>query len=354
MKPKCLIIFSYLLLATAYVEAKGADSMYFGQKEPQHIEVNNRILAKVNGKGISVIDVMKKMDMVFYREFPEYAEIVPARFQFYTMHWKDVLKQLVDKELVLADVEEAKIPVSNGDVRQEMETLFGPDMIVNLDKAGLSFDEAFKMVQGDISIRRMMFAKVNAKAIRGVTPQSIHEAYEEYAKNNVRSHEWDYYVISIRDPEEKDGAETANTIYRLLAVENVPFKDFKEQFVKTGVGKNSAVNVSEELRHKDLEVSEAFKEILFKMQPGTYSQPTVQKSRRDRSTVWRIFFLKQIIQGGMVPFEEVEDQLKDNLIESAVDKETDVYFVKLRERFSVEETDMKTDGPDGFQPFALK
>ena len=36
-------------------------------EEPENIIVHNRILAKVNGKTISVIDVMKKMDLFLQR-----------------------------------------------------------------------------------------------------------------------------------------------------------------------------------------------------------------------------------------------------------------------------------------------
>lgn len=354
MKSKALKILAFFILATSGLEAIGSDPMVFGKREPEHIEVNNRILAKVNGKGISVIDVMKKLDMVFYKSFPEYAEIVPARHQFYTMHWKDVLKQLVEKELILVDVEELKLPVSNGDVRQEMESLFGPDMIENLDKAGLSFEEAFKMVKGDIAIRRMMMAKVNSKALRAVTPQAVQTAYEEYAKNNIRSNEWIYYVISVRDPEDKDGQASINTIYKILAEDKVPLDQFIEKFKETGVGKKSAINVSQEFRHNDLEVSEIYKDTLFKMEPGTFSKPISQVSRRDKSQVWRVFYLKQVIQGGMIPFSEVDDQIRDNLLEAAIDKETDLYLAKLKTQYSVEEADIKTDGPDGFQPFVLK
>lgn len=352
MKHIIYITLSCLIFAFSAAHAVGTDPMLFGSQEPHRIEINNRILAKVNGKPISLIDVMKKLDMVFYRAFPEYAEVISARFQFYTMHWKDVLKQLVDKELVFADFEETKIPVSNGDVRQEMETLFGPNMIENLDRAGLSFDEAFKMVHGDIAIRRMMFAKVNAKAMRSVTPQSILDAYEEYAKNNVRSHEWIYRVISIRDPSDKDGAETASIVYRLLTEDKVPLNELLSRITATGKGKNSAVSITDEMRHKDLEVSESFKEILFKMTPETYSQPIAQQSRRDKTTVYRVFYLKSIVQGGMVPFDEVEEQLKENLLEVAIDKETEIYFQKLREKFNVQEVDLSND--TAFQPFVLK
>ncbi len=353
MKAKYLAFLS-LIIISGNLTGAGLDSNLLSQKAPEHIEVNNRILARVNGKGISVIDVMKKMDIIFYGQYPEYAEIAPARYQFYMMHWKDVEKQLIDKELILVDVEESKLPVSNGDVRQEMETMFGPNMIDNLEKAGLSFDEAFKIVKGDIAIRRMMMAKVQGKAIRTVTPQAIHEAYEEYAKNNPRSHQWIYNVISIRDPDDKEGELSAKAVYKILADQKIPLKDFFEKFKETGVGKNSAINISDEFHHNDLEVSEAYKEVLFKLEPETFSQPVAQQSRRDRSKVWRIFYLKQVIPGGMVPFDEVEDQIKDNLIDIAVDKETDLYFIKLRKQFSVEEMEPATEGPEAFQPFMLK
>src|SRR5262249_17801417 len=149
------------------------------QEDKAHIVVNNRILARINEKAISVVDLMKKLDVLFYREFPQYTSSKVARYQFYQANWKNVLQELIDKELILADAEENKLPISSGDVRQEMEQLFGPNIIANLDKVGLSFDDAWKIVQGDITIRRMMYMRVNAKAMRQVTPQDVWAAYEE-------------------------------------------------------------------------------------------------------------------------------------------------------------------------------
>src|ERR1700730_13068687 len=82
------------------------DGILYGPEDNARIVVNNRILAKVNGKEISVFDVMKKMDMLFYRQFPEYTSSMQARFQFYQVSWKRVLQDLIDKELIMADAEE--------------------------------------------------------------------------------------------------------------------------------------------------------------------------------------------------------------------------------------------------------
>ena len=63
------------------------------------------------------------------------------------MNWKYVLQELIDKELILGDAEEKKVAITAGDVRQEMENMFGPNIIANLDKIGLSMDEALKIVR---------------------------------------------------------------------------------------------------------------------------------------------------------------------------------------------------------------
>lgn len=112
----------------------------------QEVFVNNRILAKVNGKAISVIDVMKKMDMLFYRQFPEYTYLLHQHaFNFIMSIGNMFSDDLIDKEVILADAEEHKMPLTNGSIRQEMELLFGPNIIANLDKIGMSYDEAYKI-----------------------------------------------------------------------------------------------------------------------------------------------------------------------------------------------------------------
>lgn len=334
--------------------AKG-DPFLFGQEQNLQIVVNNRILAKVNGKAISVVDVMKKMDILFYRQFPEYTSSVNARYQFYQANWKYILHELIDKELILADAEEVKLPVTGGDVRQEMETLFGPNIIVNLDKVGLSFDDAWKIVQGDITLRRMLFYRVNAKAIRNVTPQVIREAYESFAKDNIRPDTWTYQVISIRDRDPTKGAEAALAAHQLLTEDGVSLKDLPDRAKEMkSVGKKTVITVSNDLQHTDKEVSQTYKDILSPLKQGQYSQPTAHKSRTDKSTVFRIFYLKDVIPGGLIPFGEVENDLKNKLLDEAITNESKLYLDKLRQHFDVHESHFKEMYSDDFQPFMLK
>ncbi len=352
---KKIIIFcmtAISVLSPLYVKA---DSFLFGNDEELHIVVNNRILAKINGKAISVIDVMKKMDVLFLRQYPEYTSSMQARYQFYQVNWKHMLMELIDKELILADAEELKLPVSSGDVRQEMEQLFGPSIITNLDKVGLTFDEAWKILQGDITIRRMLYHRVQNKAMRKVTPQNVRDAYEQYIKDNVRSAVWQYKVVSIRDKDPVNGAEIANIAYKMLTEDSVPMDELPKKIKDIqSLSKGTKVAISEEYRHGEKEVSEAYKEILSKLNPGEYSKPNSQKSRTDNSTVFRIFYLRELTPGGVISFNEIENQLKDKLVDIAIGEETDKYLDKLRLHFDVKESYLKEMVPDDFQPFALK
>lgn len=332
------------------------DSFLFGNNdEALHIVINNRVLAKVNGKAISVMDVVKKMDMLFYRQFPEYISSVQARFQFYQVNWKHILQDLIDKELILADAAEKKLPITPGDIRQEMENLFGPNIIANLDKVGLGYEEAQKIVQGDLIIRRMLFIRVNSKAMRDITPQAIRAAYEVYAKENIRPEEWIYSLISIRDTDSKRGEEVAQLVRKSLEGSTVPASDVIQDLKTRGlIEKPTTVNISNEYKHSEKEMSDAYKGIVTHLSKGEYSQPISQKSRTDNSTVYRLFFLKEKTNGGAATFAEVEAELKDSLLNDAIDKESSLYLSKLRDHFDVQESQLIELSDDDFQPFSLK
>jgi len=340
-------------LASASIDAK-PESFLFGSEDALHILVNNRILAKVNGKAISVIDVMKKMDMLFYRQFPEYTSSIPARFQFYQVNWKHVISDLIDKELILADAVENKLPLTNGDIRQEMETLFGPNIIMNLDKIGMTYDEAWSIVKGDISLRRMLYYKVNSKAMRELTPQALRLSYNEFAKDNITPESFKYSVISVRDQNSERGKEIAETIQKELADQITSLEQLQEKLKEQSFGKETTVSISEEFHHNEKEMSNAYKEIVIKLDSNTFSPAIAQKSRADQSMVYRIFYLSNKNLGGVVPFVQVESKIKDKLLNTAIEKETTAYLKKLREHFDVQESHLTELSDEDYQPFTMK
>ena len=355
MKKKFLSIalFTFVALSTTPIRS---ETKLFDSPQEQHIVVNNRILAKVNGKAISVIDLMKKMDMLFYRQYPQYTASVAARYQFYQANWKSTLTEMIDKELILIDAEEMKVTVSPGDVRQEMETMFGPNIILNLDKVGLTFDEAYKMVLDEITIRRMLHFRVQLGVINEVTPQKIRTFYDDIAKDNIRDNEWVYNVITIKDKDTAKAGETANLIYHMLTDDKVPLTSINEKLedLKITPAKLKNISISEEYKTNEKELSEVYKQTLVTLSPDSYSHPIAQKSRAHNTSVFRIFYLKSMTPGGVIPYNELEGKIRNKLINDGMDKETDCYFKKQRHHFDIQEAQIQEIISSDFQPFMLK
>lgn len=344
-----LALLPFLFLIAAALPAATPDVSFFKQEEKK-IVIHNRVLAKVNDKSITVYDLMKKMDLLFYRQFPEYTHSVQARFHFYNANWKAVLRDLMDKELIMADAEEVKMQVSNGDVRQEMEEMFGPNIITNLDQVGLTFEEAWKMVHADIVIKRMLYTRANMKAIKQVTPLTIRDAYTNYAKENQKPETWGYSIINVRDPDPAKGAEAAQRAYQLLAVEHLPTKELAEKLKDT----DTKIAVSEEYKHTAEEMAEHSKKVLATLKVGEFSTPQPSKSRTDGTTVYRIFYLQDKVEAGAPPFNKVSNELKDKLIDEASNKEIDQYIARLRKHFDVQGGDLELLKKENFQPFVLQ
>lgn len=333
-------LFLILLLPTLLFSTM-ADKLFMANEDHLQIIVNNRVVAQVNGKAITVIDVMKRMDILFLRQFPEYTHSVSARYQFYQTSWKRILSELIDKELILADAQEMKMEVSSGDVRQEMEELFGPNIILNLNKMDLSLEEATKIISGDILIRRMMFIKVTAKAMGKVTPQALSAAYEAYSKENATPATLTYQMITLRDQE--NGEALAREIYKGLYEEHRSLDSFT----------HPSLSISKMFTHTEKEIAPQNKEVLLNLKAGEVSLPVKQTSRDD-SIVWRLFLVTKRDEGKVPTYQEAEPRLKEGLLDIAMTQEQKSYLNRLRRHFAVSEAQLKALVPDEFVPFQLK
>lgn len=339
-----------LLTLPADLTALRDSSLLSSINQPTHIEFNNCLLAKVNGKPITLYDVVKKLDLIFYKQYPEYRNILEAKYQFFVINWKSILNDLVEKELVLADAEENNFKVSSGDVRQEMEKLFGPNIIANLDELGLSYDDAWNMLQGDITIRRMTMGRIQSKTMQALTPQAVRAAYEKYAAENRHPEIWKYQVISFRDQDSTKAAEAANLAHHLLVEERLSLKDLAQELSKRGVSKETSVNVSEEFKLSPKDISEQIRDTLAALDSSTFSHPIAQQSKAVKATVFRIFFMSEKIPEGTDPLEKVEEKIKDRIFNDVSSKESEAYFTRLRKHFAVHENMTDKD----YQPFVLR
>lgn len=325
----------------------------FGEKKPV-IVVHNRVLAKVNGKPITVVDLMRKLDMLFFQRYAEYADVKEARCQFYQAAWRHVLDELIDKELMLLEAKELKMDVNNGEVRKEMERLFGPNVVANLDSIGMTYDEAWESIHGDMVIQRVMYLKVNVKAQKQVTPKEVRTAYEAYITENKQPSRWIYRIISIRDTDPVLGASSANRIQEALnqgeTLEALPTKI--ESLI--GISPTSKITFSDASIQTEAELSEAYRNALSPLKPGEFSIPIAQKSRVDNATVFRIFALVDRVEAEMPTLAALEGKLRQELVRKAMDAETLTYLTNLRKKHALNDDLLKTWLPEEFVPFVLK
>jgi hypothetical protein len=318
-------------------------------EEEQQIVINNRILAQVNGRTISVLDVLKKMEVYLARYYPDTPYSATMRYQFFSSNWRQILSQMIDNELMLADAELVQLKVNDAEIRETLHKRFGPNIMPTLNSLGISYDEAWQMIYSEMATQRMSYYRVHSKALQKIGPSDIKLAYKKYLEQNPPADTLKYQLLAIRSSSEQLGSEIAQKAYHLLKDEGVAFAEIGKAL---GQVASATIQLSEEYEMSTKDLSEAHKKALLSLKPGTFSAPLAQESR-DKSIVHRIFFLKELQHTAAPSFEEMADKLHDELLQKEVDQELPAYLSRLRKRFNVDEKSIETL-PTDFHPFSLR
>lgn len=347
---------AYLLFALAALNTGfclGPNESMLALPENHQLIINNRILAKVNDKTISVIDVMKKMEFFLVHNYPQMAESKTTRFQFFSTNWQYMLSQMIDNELILADADGKDLKITEGEIRETLQERFGPNVLANLDKLGITFDEAKKMIENEMTVQRMTWYKAQVKAVHSINPQDVKNAYKEYCTNNPSVEEWKYQVLTVRAPDHDKGAMIADKAFELLQ-QKVAFDVIPELLKeKEPLEETVSVALSADYVADEKSISKSYKDILSTLTPSTFSKPTSQINRVDKTEVFRIFYLKDHHKKELPPFEQMANQLQEELVQKAIAKETEAYITRLRERLGYDYKHMQEALPSDFQPFVM-
>ncbi len=344
-----MIVLSNMLISMIFAAMLHTSPMLPPPDQIQEIVVQNRVITKVNEKTISVLDVMKRMDLFLSRYYPQYMESKAMRYQYYTTQWRQTLQQMVDEELMVADAGSREVKVSDGEVREEIQLRFGPNVMKTLDTIGLSYDEARKLVQEEMIVQRMQWLRVTSKALQKVTSEEIKKAYADYLGTNPAKEEIKYQFLTIRAEKGPDLAARIENLKEAAHASLVAATDlFKQQ---AELDSATSITVSQEFDVDQKSLSQSHKEILQKLAVGEWSAPTVQTSR-DGSSVVRIFHLKDRSSTKPPAFEAIAHELKQNLLNEAAQKESEAYLVRLHQRFGFDESSLNI--PPNFEPFTVR
>lgn len=323
------------------------------------IHVNNRVLACPNNKPITVLDLMQKLDILFLQRFPQYSDLVPARFQFYQALWRQILDEMINNELILADAAAREIKLEDGDIRQELEEMFGPDVVFSLDALGMTYDEAWEMIKQDMIVDRMRAYMVSMRAQTLVKPSMVAEEYLNFSAEHAGKDEWHYRVLSLRHQDREKALAAAKVAEELIqAAEVVDLSlvaaELEKKKQQSLIDTRVSISVSE-LEKRPLEsLAESHKEALSKLVKGKWSEPVGQLSRVDRCMVYRIFHLVDYIEQPPPSFKEVERELQGRLIQTEAIEQQKKYIARLRDQYGITEDYLAQMLPSDFYPFALR
>lgn len=315
------------------------------------IGVQNTILTKVHGTSISVMDVKKKLDFLFHQNYPQLVHSNQARYQFYEAGWRNVLTEMIDQELILADAEDKEVKLTDGEIREEMERRFGPNVMSTLDQVGLTYEEALKLVKNEMLVRRMSWWFIQSRAMQSVTPQDIRQGYQNYLKEHPPYQEWTYRVISIRSDRPQE--DLAKKVFHFLQ-ESQQSPESLASALKEFETPTASIQLSTEYVATDQNLSEAHKQVLSTLDQGTYSAPSFQQSRVDHKAVHRIFYLSKKSDYPAPSFESMAPHLRDELTQKAIVRESDQYLEKLRKHYGFDPAHIKKTLPDDLHPFSLQ
>ena len=312
----------------------------FSLQPDEHIVVNNRVLLKLNNKPLSVMDVVRKMDLIFYQQYPHLVNSAPMRFQFYQQSWETVLAAMIDDQLILADAKDKRIDASEGEVREALEKLFGHDPVLKLDELGVTYDEIFEMLKTDIIVQKLTGGMVHAKAATAVNPKKMRQLYERLRRENPPQEIYKYRVLSFRGEGAKELALQAHQKLEKGAA----FEELPAQFVESEV----QLSLSEEYERSSKEISKAHEAVLSQLKSGEISTPIMRKN------VFYLFELKDMEKKEFASFNEMEGELKSQVMELEVIEYNRKYRMHLRKRYGLSEKHLSQLIPQDLKPFAMR
>jgi hypothetical protein len=323
-------------------------------KMPKRLRVNNRVLISVLGKPITVLDLQKSLETQFFAQFPQYRDKPEAKWEYFTVRWQDVLNDLIDRELILADAADRELDLPEGDIREEMIKRFGADLAVSTAQMGLDLDEVWEMVRLELRAQKMVGGMVMYPAFTEITPEQVKEAYDVACAESVGKEELIYRILTVRGQDAQACEFVAQRAHSLLC----------EECGNTGavckaidgccdLPDGITWTMSEEFRQPVKNLSPSHREVLEKLQVGTFSQPIAQRSRVDQQNVQRIFVLTGRDSKAPPPFEAAAQGIQESLAHRRANQLHEQYINQLRAKYGITQAYVSQSIPKEFKPFEL-
>ena len=336
---KCLSCFyafivTGLTLSSPLLHANPYHSQFAPQQKSYKLIVHNRPLIKVCGTMISLHDVVQKLNVLIMNNNPDYLDNPEALFHIYQQHWQASLEELINAELMVAFWKDKKFVMNDTEVRASINDRFGPNVVENLNRVGLTYEQAFQAVEKDLMVYQLSWYFVKTKAEASVTPEKIKGAYQQYLAEFVPSEEWSYEIVTIRGDEPsfcknvalkiKDSAEKTISLHSV--------SDLLEGVKNSFSTAEHAVTVStQEYTHDKTTIPSNYKEALTKISVGSLSEPIVEGSAK--KPVVKLLRLQKVEKEEPQPFDTLAEEFRVQMETTAHNEEMQHFITTLREQY---------------------
>lgn len=308
----------------------GSDEKPEAPVDPAGMIVHNHVILKVKDKVMTLMDVIHKMNILFFTYYEPLIDSVSARMQFYDSMWQTAFEATVDEFLMATDADEKKIRIESTDVKQEIIRIFGDKLTTFTDAFEMTYNDVYLTVFRMLISHKMMSLMVRSKASLSVTPKAVKERYAKFIANSSEEVNWRYSVLKIHACDSRSAFQLAEKIINRLNDSKVWDK---ERVKAIALASGGQVSFSDEFLRKDCDISDYHRQALCSIDKNRMvGDPVAYKDS------YRLFVLhaKEICKPQS--FASLENSLKKSLIEEKLvvfDKE---YREKLRYRYGYDIT----------------
>ncbi len=312
------------------------------------IIVNNNIVATVNGKNISMLDVTKKLDYMIYQSHPEIISSEAAKYQFYLSSWKFALIDMINSELMLAEAKSKDVKVEDTEIKEILQQRFGPDVTLTLAQLNLTYEEAFEIIKNEEITKRIRWFFVNTKALQKVTPAMIRTEYNRTVADQPAGDVFHFQIATIKTNNKAQSSTLALKAHQLLKNKNRSLNELKKEL-------DNNVQISPEYTTASSELSDTYRNALASLKIGECSSPVSQISQYDGKIAWRIFYLKDKTHINPPSFDQMSEKIKNDLLQEIAKEENAKYFEKLYKKYGIDEASLhKILSDESLSPFFLR
>lgn len=291
------------------------------------IAIHDRILFKINEEQvITTLDVIRKLNLLFYSSYPHLVHSFAARSQYYATMWPVVLESVIDEFLMAADAAEKKITVDPTVINQEIEEMFGNDLSALCAHFDMTPQDVFDVMSRTLVAQKAMSMMVRSKVMLKVTPVRIREHYQKLVEEAAKTHVWKYRVLKVSCASESLALQIANKVQTRL---NQTRSWDKERLTAYVLSLGGSLHCSDEMVRNDHEISDAHRAALENVSYPAFMCGQPQEHKSD----YRLFVILDRSTKTVKPLDEMETQIKHQLFALDAQQVETQYREKLRSRY---------------------